>query len=168
MRKSNKFLTGFTLIELVIVIAIIGVLSSIAVVMVSGQTKKAKDTKSVSDLKEMQKALNLYYEVNSSYPVTNGALAVKCFINSATVMTVTATNNCVAGRLTWAYLQTVLRPYMPTIPIHASGSNQYNYAGTVNDYKLKTNLLLDTGSESNDGGVSTDYFEVFSSGAQAW
>ncbi len=59
---------GFTLIELLVVIAIIGLLSTLAVVALSSAREKARDSKRLSDLKQVQTALELHYTDNSAYP----------------------------------------------------------------------------------------------------
>lgn len=59
---------GFTLIELLVVIAIIGLLSTLAVVALGSARQKARDAKRVSDLKQVQTALELYYTDKNAYP----------------------------------------------------------------------------------------------------
>ncbi len=51
---------GFTLIELLVVIAIIGGLSAIVLPNFMGARERARDTQRKSDLKQIQKALELY------------------------------------------------------------------------------------------------------------
>jgi prepilin-type N-terminal cleavage/methylation domain-containing protein len=63
MRKQK----GFTLIELLVVIAIIGLLSTLAVVALNNARQKSRDAKRVSDIKQMQTALELYYTDNNMY-----------------------------------------------------------------------------------------------------
>ncbi|HEY4508044.1 MAG TPA: prepilin-type N-terminal cleavage/methylation domain-containing protein [Candidatus Paceibacterota bacterium] len=65
---------GFTLIELLVVIAIIGILSSVVLASLNSARTKARDTRRVSDLKQIQVALELYYDANSKYPTTLSAL----------------------------------------------------------------------------------------------
>lgn len=67
---------GFTLIELLVVIAIIGILSSVVLASLNSARLKSRDARRVSDLKQLQLALELYYDANSSnYPATLSLLA---------------------------------------------------------------------------------------------
>lgn len=66
MPKSSN--TGFTLVELLIVVVIIAVLSSIGFVSYSEFNKNARDVKRLSDLKFIQSALEQYYGDNFNYP----------------------------------------------------------------------------------------------------
>lgn len=59
---------GFTLIELLVVIAIIGILSSVVLASLNSARTKARDARRVADLKQIQLALELYYDANSKYP----------------------------------------------------------------------------------------------------
>jgi general secretion pathway protein G len=52
---------GFTLIELLVVISIIGLLSSIILVAMNGARMAARDSRRISDLHQIQIALQLYY-----------------------------------------------------------------------------------------------------------
>ena len=65
--------TGFTLIELLVVIAIIGLLASIVSVSLSSARAKARDVRRMSDLKQLQLALEMYFNSNNAYPSTGGS-----------------------------------------------------------------------------------------------
>ncbi len=70
--KSSR---GFTLIELLVVIAIIGILSSVVLASLNGARKKGRDARRISDIKQLQTALELYYDDNkNSYPPNLAAL----------------------------------------------------------------------------------------------
>ncbi|MDP3661474.1 MAG: prepilin-type N-terminal cleavage/methylation domain-containing protein [bacterium] len=74
---------GFTLIELLVVIAIIGILSSVVVASLNGARKKARDARRVDDVKQLQLALELYFDSsvgNGKYPTNLDALASNSFI----------------------------------------------------------------------------------------
>lgn len=68
----NK-LRGFTLVELLVVIAIIGGLSSLLVPNFMAARERTRDAKRISDLHQIQKALELYKQDQSppSYPATD-------------------------------------------------------------------------------------------------
>lgn len=66
--KSLHFKKGFTLVEMLIVIAIIAILASVALVSVAGVRKSARDTKRVSDISKLQQQLEVYYSQNGAYP----------------------------------------------------------------------------------------------------
>ena len=68
MKTSYK--KGFTLIELLVVIAIIGILSSIVLASLNSARKKGRDARRVADIKQIQLALELYYDANSNYPTS--------------------------------------------------------------------------------------------------
>lgn len=61
---------GFTLIELLVVIAIIGILSTLAVISLNNAREKSRDAKRISDIKQIQTALELYYNDGGGYPTT--------------------------------------------------------------------------------------------------
>ena len=64
---------GFTLVELLVVIAIIGLLSTLAVVSLNNARARSRDAKRVSDIKQVQTALEMYFNDWNAYPET-GAL----------------------------------------------------------------------------------------------
>jgi prepilin-type N-terminal cleavage/methylation domain-containing protein len=63
-----KISKGFTLVELLVVIAIIGLLSTLAIVSLNNARQKARDSKRLSDMKQILLALELYYDANNRYP----------------------------------------------------------------------------------------------------
>ena len=67
MKKLKK---AFTLIELLVVIAIIGILATLAVVALQNSRASARDAKRLADVKQMQTALELYFNDNGSYPTS--------------------------------------------------------------------------------------------------
>ncbi len=60
--------SGFTLMELLVVISIIGILSSTVLVTLNGVRKKATDSKRIQDFNTLKIAMALYYEENGKYP----------------------------------------------------------------------------------------------------
>ena len=64
----NKKEKGFTLLELLVVIGIIGLLASILVINLTSARRRARDTKRVADIRNIQTATEDYYGKNGKYP----------------------------------------------------------------------------------------------------
>ena len=67
-KMFQKTSSGFTLIELLVVIAIIGLLASVVLVSLNNARIKARDAKRLTDMRQIQTALDLYYQKNGQYP----------------------------------------------------------------------------------------------------
>ena len=78
-KHKNK---GFTLIELLVVIAIIGLLASIVLVSLNSARKKGRDAKRAAELKQIQTALEMYYDNYNAYPVGSAGSDRGCWINN--------------------------------------------------------------------------------------
>ena len=65
---SSRSERGFTLIELLVVIAIIGILSSVVLASLNTAREKSRDARRISDIKQLQLALELYFDSNANYP----------------------------------------------------------------------------------------------------
>ena len=65
---------GFTLIEILVVVVILGILASIIVPKIMKRPEEARRTKAVMDIKAIETALNLYRLDNSVYPSTEQGL----------------------------------------------------------------------------------------------
>lgn len=70
MNKTTKsaFHRGFTLIELMIVIVILGILMGTILPRLSGAQSRARDTGRVADMNSIAQALELYYDDFGKYP----------------------------------------------------------------------------------------------------
>lgn len=85
---------GFTLLEILVVIGIIGILLGLGAVSYSTAQKKARDARRKGDLQAIQKVLEQCYSVNNySYPSISGngttSVAVDCPIAGAPDLTIT-------------------------------------------------------------------------------
>lgn len=68
-RSSVPSRRGYTLLELLVVITVIGVIASIGLVSYAGTSKKARDTKRKGDLDSIANAMEQYYAIcGSTYP----------------------------------------------------------------------------------------------------
>jgi prepilin-type N-terminal cleavage/methylation domain-containing protein len=66
--KNKININGFTLVELLVVISIIGILSTFAMVSLNTARIKARDALRKGDMTQIRTALNLYYDDNDQYP----------------------------------------------------------------------------------------------------
>ncbi len=59
---------GFTLIEILVVIAIIGLVASVVLVSLNNARKKARDARRLSDVHQIVLALNIYLDEKGEWP----------------------------------------------------------------------------------------------------
>lgn len=118
LKLFNKTDTGFTIIELVVVIAIIAVLSGIILFNVNQYYAKSRNTKRVADLSNIKKALEMYAaDHNGQYPSTGGALVC---------LGVSSSEQCWSGPYGNDAVNSALLPYMSSIPIDPNSGRIYS------------------------------------------
>lgn len=72
--KDSKLNSGFTLVELLIAITVIGLLATVTLISINPglQMAKGRDAKRKNDLRIIKQALEDYYIANGHYPITGG------------------------------------------------------------------------------------------------
>lgn len=122
---------GFTLLEILVTITIIGILAAVISGNFVNSLKKGRDAKRKADLGQIRAALELYYEDNKAYPlsVTFGGQITHPTIGS--------------------------KYYMTTVPIDPSGFD-YAYDSDGTYYKLYSCIENDNdqGSGVDQGGYA--------------
>lgn len=131
---STKNSKGFSLIELLVVVAIVAVLSAIVITSMTSSRQKARDAKRISDLAQIQLALEQFFDKCRHYP--NG-------------ISLTSTYG--------SYCQP-LSTYISVIPKDPSSGASYDYGVDSDylDYVLRASLET-TNSATADGLSGTVY-----------
>lgn len=154
-RQSLHRLSGFTLIELLIVIAIIALLATLIIVRVSSATVQSKDARRLADFKQIQSALDLYYNDHGYYPQVNSAIST-------------------SPTGSWASLETALEDYisprLPKDPDNSTNVLSYRYDADSGDgyqtYGMMMSLQYSGNGHlaSDDGGYydfgNGSYYEI--------
>jgi general secretion pathway protein G len=114
---------GFTLIELLVVIAIIAILSTVVMAGLNSARLKGRDAKRLSDIKQVQAALELYYDSYSGYP------------------------SFASGNLDTQLSTTAFKAFMNPLPTNpAPGGSTYTYVGSPSGYSIGFQLEGTSGS----------------------
>ena len=150
--------SGFTIVELLIVIVVIGILAAIVTVSYTGISSAARDSGRIATLNQLQKAIEVYYVNTGRYPTILHGLGYETTCGSQT------DNWGHCDRL--KALTDALAPYVvfdPTaLSVPTSGDYYYAYASQANDsyqtYGLMVQLEGDGGA--NDGGYYSNAYEV--------
>jgi len=164
---------GFTIVELLIVIVVIGILAAITIVAYNGIQQRARDMSRISDLRGLQKAIEMYYVDKGSYPLPgNGSGAW--------------TGQCASYGGKDDYIVGLTPTYIPKLPYEkyfTTISNQcYLYRSNGIDYSLLSHMSAESvcgGDPSNvcnpetirafDRTSNTQLtFAVFSPGGATW
>ena len=133
---------GFSLIELLIVISIIGILVATATVSWTNAQQKSRDSKRKSDVKSIQQALELYLQDNGTYPSGTGEIKCPDTSGNPTAIAWGGNFSCFSSNKTY------MNP-LPKDPVDAAGASsiihKYYYeatapSGPILTYKLSARL----------------------------
>ena len=115
MRRSNN---GFTLIELILVMALIAILSVVGIGAYTQATLKSRDTERKSDLNQVVKALESFNNDIGRYPKVNNG-----------VMTCPSADKTEVAcpKSIYAYIGTERAMYMGAVPIDPDSTRKYVY-----------------------------------------
>lgn len=73
---------GFTIVELLIVIVVIGILAALVLNTFSGVQRRARDTERQTDVNSIATQLEVYYNDNGGYPVLTGSLDTDSWVTA--------------------------------------------------------------------------------------
>lgn len=144
---------GFTLIEMVITIGILGVLAvtAIAVLNPAAQFQKANDAKRKTDLSQIQKALESYYQDAQRYPPGTGYITANnvnnYLINTDVYSLSCPTAPATACKIDWG---SAWQPYMNVVPADpAAPAKRYVYSVSADGQTYYLYASLDKGTTAD-------------------
>ena len=129
--KIKKISQGFTFIEMLVVVTIIGILSAVGVANFKVANQKARDGRRQGDLQEIRAALELYRTDRNAYPLTAAFPAVG--------------GSLTAGGTT----------YMSNRPGDPLSDYLYSYTSSGTTYTLCSGLELSTATVAGCGSCGT-------------
>lgn len=158
--KNSRLHHGFTLVELLVVISIIGLLSSIVLTSVNSARAKARDARRAADIRQVRTALEFYYDDHGSYPVAGTWFGGQ--------------GNC-WGTVTNDWVPGLAPQYIPTLPLDPRPTNcgsVYLYGSNGTDYKLIAHVpenCANTQMQSIVDPARTCWaWAYYTQGARAW
>lgn len=93
LARTSSPMTGFTIVELLIVIVVIGILAAIVIVAYNGVQERARSAAILSDIRQVQKYIEAYNVENGFYPITSPTVITGVSTSAA----VTSDSGCSKG-----------------------------------------------------------------------
>ncbi|HEY9583744.1 MAG TPA: type II secretion system protein [Candidatus Paceibacterota bacterium] len=145
MKKLSLKSSGFTLVELLVVIAIIAILTGIITSNFTQAKAKSRDAKRISDIAQLQLALELAFDRCNVYPPADGPSS----LSNSTSLDIDSPidiGNCVKDDNT----DYSMRDFMSVIPTENGIPYTYAVSSDRYDYVLKAFLEKDTSAMTDD------------------
>lgn len=136
---------GFTLIEMLVVVSIIGILTTLVAANLNSARQRGRDTQRKSDLRNIQTALRLYYQDCVAFPTNStGGEINGCGTCSAPAKCDWGTDS----------FETATETYMSVLPKDPLPGQAYRYKVSADRESYTLDACLE--NKSDDKGQTTD------------
>lgn len=130
----HKYASGFTVLELLIVLAVFGLLATLAIFSLNSSRMGLRDAQRLSDINVLQNVLGRYWLEKATYPVSAG-------VNLGQP----GTNTEVFSSAGFVSRNEATPPlYLNQIPVGPKGNEYYRYRGGPNGYSIRFKTEGDT------------------------
>ncbi len=144
--NRHQFARGFTLVELLVVISLIGLLATGVMLSLQHQRAKARDARRLADLSQLKTALALYHASQSNFPVAadsalylglspDNSTAYKCLSDSDIGLEETCTTD------------KIFMERVPGDPL-TNQDHSYQYQSDVDGSTYGVDFLLEIGNDT--------------------
>lgn len=138
---------GFTIVELLIVIVVIGILAAITIVAYNGIQIRAENTKTTDAVKQFVKAYHLYALDNGDYPAFAGCLGDGYPGPNNWCLSQSGTAACWGtGAASSLAINTALKPYMngkvPSPSMQEAACGTTTYIGAYGSYQAASKTVV--------------------------
>lgn len=142
LRQCRRSCKGFTLIELMVAIAIIAILATVGMVVYSTAQKSGRISKRIQDLQAIKTALEIYKTANGNYPTPDPVGTVSGWRSQCAQWGSRANTDVIPTATGF------IPGYMPVFPADPAmdtvgNKNCYLYRSDGYDYKIMAYQLFD-------------------------
>ena len=129
---NHRANSGFTIVEIAVVLAVIGVITAMIAITFNQTQKSARDDRITADITALKRAVVSYYNDNGSYPTCSSP-----------------------GTCTVQSISSRLNRYMNSVPTNDPSGRNYEYASSTQPDQYGLAVFYQSGSQCKTGSKMT-------------
>ena len=146
-RPSHANPRGFTLVEIMVVVVIIGLLAALAIPAFQRNQRSAQNTRAINDFRIFVQAFEIYNTQTGSWPADSGGGVVPPGMSGDFKVDTWTANTTIGGRWNWD-----------------QGRAWATAAVSVTNFTVTDVQLLELDTKLDDGNLTAGFFRKISSG----